>query len=361
MDPQILLTRQKFILSSLIVLGSLNQPLLAKGIFDFGQKLELPTVVLPKVKKVSHDKKIVLCVAAFAGLAVAGTGFGAWIYSHNAHAPSGPVANNLAVSPYAESELKFSTYAKGALSPYSRPESGMITHIGTNEVRNKKGVINISRPSASVEGDLLVLFLHRTDDDLPLYIDGWERVAECYKSKNRSVCATEKDCTKWHNDDFCKRFGMLGNGHDLAQAVFVRPVRKNEPKKYRFNLNRDRTGKPGWAMLTALRGADTENPVRDWAHTGCDRKTASVFPSVYGEQGDLVLLSQSFDDAIGQANFLAPAGATTLGYVSAGDEAGFLFGGYADETGETGTMVTRGNGGPACKDALISLSIRPAN
>ena len=119
------------------------------------------------------------------------------------------------------------------------------------------------------------------------------------------------------------------------------------------------SGHPGWAILIALRGAATTDPVRAWSHEGCDDHSDSMFPSVYGEAGDMVLLSQSFDDAIGESKFGAPDDMTTLGYVSQSDEAGFLFGGILTETGDTGPMKTHGEGGPKCKDALVSLTIAP--
>ena len=239
------------------------------------------------------------------------------------------------------------------------PSEVGIEHIGTTEIRNSKGIIDIPRPSASKQGDLLVLFLHRTDDDLPLFVEGWRRVAECYKTDNGYQCATESDCTSWHDDNFCERFGNKGHGHDLAQSIFVREVGAGEKDSYRFNLNRDSSGHPGWAILTALRGANTKEPVRDWSGTGCDKHPDSLFPSVYGENGDMLLLSQSFDDAVAEVKFGAPSGTSTLGYVSKSDEAGFLYGGILSNSGKTGIKKTQGAGGPNCKDALVSLTIKP--
>ena len=234
-----------------------------------------------------------------------------------------------------------------------------IKHVGTTEKYDSNGQgLRISRPSGSKSGDLLILVLHRTDDDLPLYVDGWKRVAECFKKDNGYDCSTEKDCTSWHNSDFCGSFGGHG-GHDLAQAVFYRKVGSGEPSSYTFDLNRDSSGHPGWAILTALRGAATSYPVRDWSYKGCDGSSDSLFPSVYGKSGDMVLLSQSFDDRVSQSKFGAPSGTSTFGYVSQSDEAGFLFGGTLRSTGETGKMKTRGDGASSCKDALVSLTIKP--
>ncbi|MCU0664598.1 MAG: SUEL-type lectin domain-containing protein, partial [Myxococcota bacterium] len=240
-------------------------------------------------------------------------------------------------------------------------QSGSITHVGTTQVWDSNGQdVAINRPTGSQAGDLLVLFLHRTDDDLPLRVSGWNHVAECYKRDNGYDCSTEEDCTSWHNSDFCGTFGSSGGeGHDLAQSIFYKTVGSSEPGSYRFNMNRDSDGHPGWIILTALRGASTSDPVRDWDNEGCDGVEDSLFPSVYGQNGDMVLLSQSFDDAIAQSKFGAPSGTSTFGYVSNSDEAGFLFGGKLTRTGETGAMKTQGDGASSCKDALVSLTIRP--
>nr|MCU0677753.1 hypothetical protein [Myxococcota bacterium] len=142
-----------------------------------------------------------------------------------------------------------------------------------------------------------------------------------------------------------------------AQAVFYRAVGSREPSSYRFDLNRDSTGHPGWAILTALRGAATRDPVRDWSGVGCDRDDDSLFPSVQGAPGDMLLLSQSFDDAVARERFLPPPGTELFGYVSRSDEAGFLFGGLVTTRGSTGTKRTGGPGASSCKDALVSLTI----
>ncbi|MCU0664229.1 MAG: hypothetical protein MUC50_18115 [Myxococcota bacterium] len=239
--------------------------------------------------------------------------------------------------------------------------TSVISHVGTKTAYDSNGQgLTISRPSAVRAGDLLVLILHRTDDDLPLYVSGWTRVAECFKRDNGYNCSTKANCTSWHDSKFCGYFGDYGReGHDLAQAVFYKKAGSSEPGSYSFNLNRDSTGHPGWAILTALRGAATSSPVRDWAHTGCDNNPDSLFPSVYGQSGDMVLMSQSFDDMVAQSKFNPPDGASTFGYVSQSDEAGFLFGKKLSSTGETGSMKTHGDGASNCKDALISLSIKP--
>lgn len=235
-----------------------------------------------------------------------------------------------------------------------------IRHVGTTTVWDANGqAISIALPSGTAEGDLQVLALHRTDDYLPMRVKGWTRVAECYKKDNGYACQTEKDCKVWRNADFCESFADGGLGRDLAQAVFVKAAGPNEPKTYQFDLNFDSEGHPGWIILTTLRGAATADPVRDWAHKGCDASLNSAFPSVHGEKGDMLLLSQSFDDVTAKANFLPPAGTSHYGYVSNSDEAGFLFGGLLAKAGETGIMKTLGPGASDCKDALVSLTVKP--
>lgn len=237
---------------------------------------------------------------------------------------------------------------------------GNITHVGTTETYDSNGEnVRVNKPSGTQTGDLLVLALHRTDDYLPLRLSGWTRAAECLKRDNGYDCSTYEDCTDWRDNTFCERFGDSGRGaRDLAQAIFYKRVSSNEPSSYTFDMNPSSSGHPGWAILTALRGANTSDPVRDWSHEGCDNNADSLFPSVYGQAGDMVLLSQSFDDAVAQSKFNAPDDTTTFGYVSQSDEAGFLFGGTLDSNGETGSMKTHGDGASSCKDALISITIK---
>ncbi len=239
------------------------------------------------------------------------------------------------------------------------PSATGIKHIATTQVWDADGQnVTIAKPANTAAGDLLVLFLHRTDDMLPYAVNGWTRRAECYKEDNGYQCLNISDCSS-SAGGYCSRFQSKYNGRDLAQVVFTRTASANEPASYSFNMNQDSTGHPGWAILSTLRGANTSAPVRASANKGCDNDADSLFPSVDGRKGDMLLLSQSFDDAVANSLFGAPTGMTTFGYVSNSDEAGFLFGAILTQDGPTGVRRTNGSGGPACKDALISLTIKP--
>ena len=106
--------------------------------------------------------------------------------------------------------------------------------------------------------------------------------------------------------------------------------------------------------MTTLRGAETASPVRDWIGVGFDKVDGSKFPSVDGRAGDMLLMSQSFDDFKASKNFGAPKGTSLLGYVGKVDETGFLFGKLLTQDGPTGTQLTIGAGGNGAKDALVS-------
>ena len=241
-----------------------------------------------------------------------------------------------------------------------------ITHIGSNVVWDSDGSnIVVQTPSGIKAGDLMVMVLHRTDSDLPLKVEGWTRVAECFKTGNDSACAVASDCTSWTADrKFCDRFGSKGNGEDLAQAIYFKRAGNNESSTHSINMNKsDSRRHPGWVVMSAFRGADVNAPVRSVSNAGCDRNKHSLFPSVYGEKGDLLLMSQSFDDAVPYSWFAAPQGSERLAYIGKSDESGFLYGEILKANGQTGTRITTGSGaersGQYCKDALLSVSIKP--
>lgn len=274
-----------------------------------------------------------------------------------------------------------------------------IQHQGTNSVYNNNNnnipttvagligaggggkmmmTVTIQRPVTSAPDDLLLLFLSRTDDLLPLRLDGWETGPVCLKSFNeQEKCHRVKDCKKW-DGDYCLEFGGVkggskskedeedNDGLDLATAVFYRTVQPNgdEPLFYTFTLPCADENEcfPAWAILTALRGAHNDDPIYDSATESFDEVSESVFPSVCGDAGDMLLLHMAFDDGFTSGtslfNFLPPPGTSWLGQVIGVDEAGFLFGEVLESSGETGSRSTTGLGEDASKDAMISLIVR---
>lgn len=238
---------------------------------------------------------------------------------------------------------------------------GGIQRIGTTAEWDENGEnISIGVPSGTKAKDLMLLVLHRTDDFLPLKVNGWTKAAECYKTDNGFNCAYESTCKSWVSGQnaFCQEFNT-GAGRDLAQAIYYKEAAANEPGSYNFNLNYDGSGHPGWIFLTTFRGAATSNPIRAWAGVGNDGSPYSKFPSVNGQAGDMLVLSQSFDDFVPQSAFTAPVGMEDWGYVGKSDETGFLFGAVLTASGPTGVRTSRGPGASDAKDGLISLTIMP--
>jgi len=227
--------------------------------------------------------------------------------------------------------------------PSPPPSSGSdIKHIGTNE-KYGKGDISIKSHSNTRSGDLLLLFVHRTDGPvLKGSFGGWKFLTKC-----------EKHPTNFRkNDTHCDH---NGKNTDLGQSIFYRRADFNGEKSFSIDMS---GSKPTWAIITTLRNAATSSPMRSVAKKGCDGDKRSVFPSVNGQKGDLLVMSQSFDDKVSQSRFQAPSGATLRGYISGSDEAGFLYTKPVTRSGSTGKQATRGSGSASCKDGLISLTIK---
>jgi hypothetical protein len=224
--------------------------------------------------------------------------------------------------------------------------------------------ITIKVPPNSEIGDMLFLFLSRTDDYLPMTMDGWTTGASCYKTDNeQDNCFSVSDCI-WVDGNYCIRFkgedGYVGHGLDLVTVLFYRTVIIDTPIAWNMTL---RGSQPTWAIITAIPNVNAEIPINQTLGvrgTSCDRKYQSVFPSVYGKEDDILLLSQAFDDTASTTDFLAPEGTTRLGYIRSWDEAGFLYGKELRRTGYTGEHITEGLGlgnGAQCKDALLSIVV----
>lgn len=225
---------------------------------------------------------------------------------------------------------------------------------GSAAVYGSTGELSIERPPAAAEGDLLVLFLSRTDDLLPLRLEGWSAVTACLKSTNtQERCLTAAECAEM-DGDYCLTFGAEGTGRDLATAVFTRRVGPAEATSYGWSL---RGAAPSWAILAAFGGAAEASPIRASAGTSHDANPSSRFPSVSAEAGDYLLLAQAFDDTAAEDDFLPPAEMTLLRWIAGADEAGYLFGAALDASGPTGERETRGVGGPNAKDLMLTVVV----
>lgn len=243
-------------------------------------------------------------------------------------------------------------------------------HVKTTTEYSSGGRITIDSPigaddvaalAGAGESITLFLFLSRTDSYLPLLLDGWTLAASCFKSYNsQSTCWKAEDCrSKWSDGKYCSSFPS-GNGKDLGTVVYYRTIYSPDDVEDSYYI-RIRGSHPSWAILTALRGIDPDDPVHGVAAQSRDRTSDSLFPSVLGNAGDILLLSMAFDDRASRSDFAAPDDTDLLGYTSGFDEAGFLYGTVLSTSGYTGTYKTRGSGGSSSKDALIAMTLRKAD
>ncbi len=234
--------------------------------------------------------------------------------------------------------------------------NAVISHVGSTADYDGSGDVRLNVPSGTREGDLLMAFVSRTDDLLPIKWNGWTAGASCYKTTNgQSDCHEIRHCSK-PDGDYCLEFNG-GNGRDLATVVFYKTATANEPSSHRFNL---RNNHAGWGILTTLRGADNNNPIRSVATESNDNNPDSLFPSVNGNAGDLLMLSMAFDDTTARNDFGAPNGMQMFSFINGADEAGYVYGEILTQNGQTGSRKTSGPGGPNAKDALISLTVKPS-
>lgn len=247
-------------------------------------------------------------------------------------------------------------WSAGNAPPDDDSSGGALSVVNTTSSYSPNDKLNLALPNNTQADDLLMLFLSRTDDLLPLRLNGWQAGAACFKTTNgQSSCHEIPDCIEF-DGDYCLRFDG-GRGRDLATVVFYKTALANEPDMS-FNL---RGNKPTWAILTTLRGANNQTPIYDVNTASNDRSPDSRFPSVNGPLGGLLLLSMAFDDTTARDDFLAPSGMSTLQWIAGSDEAGYLYAQSLAAAGATGERVTRGPGGPNAKDALIALTVQPKN
>ena len=227
---------------------------------------------------------------------------------------------------------------------------------GSTNAYDEDGNMSWEIPKNAEAGDLLLLFMSRTDDYLPIQLPGWNYAASCFKSNNgQEKCLTINDCKTMLNEAYCQKF-WNGRGKDLATVVFYKEYQQNEPLIFKYEILGNN---PGWGFLLAIKGVDASNPIRGFSGTSADGNRNSVFPSVYGgEKDDILLLSMAFDDTTEKNDFLPPSGTDFINFVNGKDEAGYIFSKVLTSNGETGELESIGPGGSSNKDALISLVLK---
>lgn len=242
----------------------------------------------------------------------------------------------------------------------------------TTTGKAQNGTVGIKIPAGTASGDLLLLFLHRTDD--ANFWDGPSQLAGRM---------TPDDVDDWNGpvakcsfDNTAGDFDCAGTDRaDLNQVLYWKKATAADVggKATTINFPGDH---PAWAIMARVpHGGASSNPVRAWkGQTSCDRLRGTRFPSVSGGQvGDLLLLSQSFDDGyrkpdgsrdnwIESTNFTAPSGFSRKAYVIDKDEAGFLYSKTLTSTSATGTPASIGpeddRDVDTCKDIGVSIIIR---
>lgn len=231
---------------------------------------------------------------------------------------------------------------------------------GTYASSSKSGTITIEIPKHTQVGDTLFLFISRTDAFMPINLAGWTRGASCFKKSNEQpTCFLARDCVEEYGNNclFFQQgvYGNKGDGADLGTTLFHRTVTVDDPNSWNIELGY--TNRRIWAIITAVTNVNQADPIRSAAGTSCDEVYESVFPSVNGEENDVLLLSQAFDDTASREDFWAPQGTFLLGRTITKDEFGILFGEKLQVSGFTGNFITRGQGGSECKDALLSIVV----
>lgn len=231
-----------------------------------------------------------------------------------------------------------------------------ITQVCANAMYHQNGKLAIDTPSAAKLGDLLLLFLSRTDNPLPHTLVGWTAVASCLKSHNgQNECRQINECEVLNNN-YCLDTYSAGNkkGEDLGTVVFYKTLMQNN-EQFSFELKGSR---PAWAILASISGANTTSPIAAHTTESSDGNRDSLFPSVYANAKDLTLFSMAFDDTANINDFRSPTSTTMHAWIAGEDEAGSLYGKIMQTTGESGKHKTRGVGGWRNKDALISIVVR---
>lgn len=242
--------------------------------------------------------------------------------------------------------------------------------VGASTGTDQKGSPGIRVPSGTAAGDLLLLFLHRTDEGnfwdgpgqlrgrlSPWRSGGWQGPV--------ATCAID-------NDPKVQDFDCQGRQADLNQVLYWKKATADDLRKdgsqYEKLVVNFPGSHPAWAIMATIRNAETgSNPVRAWkGQTKCDKIRGTRFPSVSGKSGDLLLLSQSYDDGRGagvsSGSFPAKSGFTRRAQVIDNDEAGHLYSRLLTATGSTAEYETDAGSGSlhACKDLAVSIVIKKA-
>lgn len=244
--------------------------------------------------------------------------------------------------------------------------------VGTTVGTAQNGTPGVRIPNGTREGDLLLLFLHRTDaanlwtrSDLKANMSPWRHdwqgpVASCAVDNGKAG-----------------DFNCEGRQGDLNQVVYWKratadDLRKDGSQFEKLSITFPRGSKgethPAWLVMASVRNAEAgSNPVRAWkGQLKCDKIRGTRFPSVSGNKSDLLLLTQSFDDGrdnnIASGSFTANTGFTRIAQVIDKDEAGHLYSRLLTATGDTAQYETNGgSGSPAeCKDLAMSIVIKKA-
>jgi hypothetical protein len=112
---------------------------------------------------------------------------------------------------------------------------------------------------------------------------------------------------------------MKGDGNDLGTVMFYHRMTDADPRCWVVDLK----GGITWAMVTAITNVK-QDPIRDFSNESCDKFTGSQFPSAFGDEHDVLLLSQSFDDAYDKDDFTPPSGVSRLGYMRVDQDVSFI-------------------------------------
>jgi hypothetical protein len=274
----------------------------------------------------------------------------------------------------AASALLFGCGARTQGQPSNNMEScpdvaagaGVPVFIGATTGIARDGTPSVRVPNCTAPGDLLLLFLHRSDGEN--FWDGPTQLQASLRPWRSGGWQGPVARCAVNNDD--GDFDCQGKEDDLNQVLYWKKattddLRKNGDQYEQLKINFP-DDDPAWAIMATIRnGGSSSNPVRSWrGQTSCDKIAGTRFPSVSGNAGDMLLLSQSFDDGassgITSGSFTANSGFTRDAQVIDKDEAGHLYSRLLTTTGSTTAYETNGGSGSpsTCKDIAVSIVIR---